>query len=498
MGDTILTMSNISKRFSGVKVLDQVDFSLKKGEIHVLIGENGAGKSTLMKILTGVYQKDEGKILLENNSGNLEEVVFKTPKQALDCGISMVFQEFNLIENMSIAENIYIGREPIKNFKVDFKKMQRDALEELKKVQLNVSPRTLVSSLTVAEKQVVEIAKCISFNARVIILDEPTSALSEKEVDALFKLVKMLKKQGISIIYISHRMEEIFEIGDRITVLRDGQFINTVKVSETTPNEIVKMMIGRDFDEQDISREHVIRDEVMLECRNISVRKDGEKFDFKVYKGEILGIFGLIGAGRTELAKRIFGLDNINDGEIYKKGKKITIRNPWDAIDHKIGLIPEDRKIQGLNLKQDIRDNITLIKLRDLGSILMSKNNENEITKKYMDLLSVVASSPFQTVERLSGGNQQKVAIGKWLSIDLDVIIMDEPTRGIDVGAKAEIYKLMRYLAQEGKSIIVISSDLPEVLRVSDRIVVMHDGKIKFDEPNLDLNQEIIMQAALR
>jgi len=497
MDSTILKMSNISKQFSGVTVLDHVNFSLEKGEVHVLCGENGAGKSTLMKILTGVYQRDDGEILLQDETGELQPIEFANPKSALDTGISMVFQEFNLMDNMSIAENIYIGYEPTKHGLVDHKTICKQADEQLKRLSLNIPSTRIVNTLTTAEKQCVEIAKCLSHQAKIIILDEPTSSLSEKEVVTLFELIRLLKSQGISIIYISHRMEEIFEIGDRITVFRDGQLIDTVKVNETNTNELVKMIIGREFKESTSEFNSEQDKTVLLECRDISVGNFDAKFDFKAYAGEIVGIFGLIGAGRTELARTIFGLDPIRDGKIFKNGQAIKVTSPSSAIKHGIGLVPEDRKTQGLILTHSIRDNLTLSKLRDLPWVLLSRIKEIQITDKYMNLLSIACHSQKQMVERLSGGNQQKVVIAKWLSLDLDVLIMDEPTRGVDVGAKAEIYEIMRDLAKAGKCIIMISSDLPEILRVRHRVKVMHDGNITLDAPITGLNQEIIMHAAI-
>lgn len=497
MDEIILEMSNISKKFSGVEVLKNVNFSLTKGEVHILMGENGAGKSTLMKILTGVHSSDRGEIKLKNNKGKLEKVKFSNTREALDLGISMVFQELNLIESMSIAENIYLGREPTKKRIVDFKKMNKLAEIHLKKVSLNVDPGRIVSTLTVAEKQCVEIAKCISRNAKVIILDEPTSSLSKKEVFSLFQLIHNLKKQGISIIYISHRMEEIFKIGDRITVLRDGEYIATVNASETNQNELVRMMTGRRFKKKSQENTSHQGKEIMLECKNVSINKYSSKVNFKIYAGEIVGIFGLVGAGRTEFAKTLFGLDPIPDGTMYKHGKQVIIKNPSMAIRNKIGLIPEDRKLHGLNLKQDVRDNLSLVKLRDLSWVLPSRKKESKITKEYINKLSIVTSGQSQIVEFLSGGNQQKVVIAKWLAMDMDVLIMDEPTRGVDVGAKSEIYDIIYDLASKGKSIIMISSDLPEVLRVCHRIVVMHDGRITYDQVNEGLTEEIIMNAAL-
>ncbi len=491
-------MSNITKRFSGVTVLNKVNFNLRRGEVHVLIGENGAGKSTLMKILTGIHQKDEGRILLMDQEGELKEAELDSPVTALEKGISMVFQEFNLMENMTIAENICIGYEPVKGIVLDRKKMMQTAREQMRRVNMeDVSPTAVVETLTTAQKQCVEIAKCLSHDAKIIILDEPTSSLSEKEVVTLFSLIRSLKASGVSIVYISHRMEEIFEIGDRITVFRDGEMIDTVHVADTTENDLVKMIIGREFVSDDACEGERKHEEVRLEGRNISVGKFGKKLDFRIYKGEILGIFGLVGAGRTELARMIFGIDPMGDGVLYKDGKQIRIRNPRDAIRQGIGMIPEDRKHLGLITKLDVRDNLTLAALKKMPAVLKNRTMETSLTEEYIDRLGIVTAGQQQMIERLSGGNQQKVVISKWLALDLDVVILDEPTRGVDVGAKAEIYGIMRQLAEEGKSILMISSDLPEVLRVSHRILVMHDGEIKLNRPSNELDQEQIMHAAI-
>ncbi len=498
MSDVILQMSNITKRFSGVTVLNKVNFNLRRGEVHVLIGENGAGKSTLMKILTGIHQKDEGRILLMDQEGELKEAELDSPVTALEKGISMVFQEFNLMENMTIAENICIGYEPVKGIVLDRKKMMQTAREQMRRVNMeDVSPTAVVETLTTAQKQCVEIAKCLSHDAKIIILDEPTSSLSEKEVVTLFSLIRSLKASGVSIVYISHRMEEIFEIGDRITVFRDGEMIDTVHVADTTENDLVKMIIGREFVSDDACEGERKHEEVRLEGRNISVGKFGKKLDFRIYKGEILGIFGLVGAGRTELARMIFGIDPMGDGVLYKDGKQIRIRNPRDAIRQGIGMIPEDRKHLGLITKLDVRDNLTLAALNKMPAVLKNRTMETSLTEEYIDRLGIVTAGQQQMIERLSGGNQQKVVISKWLALDLDVVILDEPTRGVDVGAKAEIYGIMRQLAEEGKSILMISSDLPEVLRVSHRILVMHDGEIKLNRPSNELDQEQIMHAAI-
>ncbi len=498
MSDVILQMSNITKRFSGVTVLNKVNFNLRRGEVHVLIGENGAGKSTLMKILTGIHQKDEGRILLMDQEGELKEAELDSPVTALEKGISMVFQEFNLMENMTIAENICIGYEPVKGIVLDRKKMMQTAREQMRRVNMeDVSPTAVVETLTTAQKQCVEIAKCLSHDAKIIILDEPTSSLSEKEVVTLFSLIRSLKASGVSIVYISHRMEEIFEIGDRITVFRDGEMIDTVHVADTTENDLVKMIIGREVVSDDTCEGERKHEEVRLEGRNISVGKFGKKLDFRIYKGEILGIFGLVGAGRTELARMIFGIDPMGDGVLYKDGKQIRIRNPRDAIRQGIGMIPEDRKHLGLITKLDVRDNLTLAALKKMPAVLKNRTMETSLTEEYIDRLGIVTAGQQQMIERLSGGNQQKVVISKWLALDLDVVILDEPTRGVDVGAKAEIYGIMRQLAEEGKSILMISSDLPEVLRVSHRILVMHDGEIKLNRPSNELDQEQIMHAAI-
>lgn len=361
----------------------------------------------------------------------------------------------------------------------------------------DVSPTAVVETLTTAQKQCVEIAKCLSHDAKIIILDEPTSSLSEKEVVTLFSLIRSLKASGVSIVYISHRMEEIFEIGDRITVFRDGEMIDTVHVADTTENDLVKMIIGREFVSDDACEGERKHEEVRLEGRNISVGKFGKKLDFRIYKGEILGIFGLVGAGRTELARMIFGIDPMGDGVLYKDGKQIRIRNPRDAIRQGIGMIPEDRKHLGLITKLDVRDNLTLAALKKMPAVLKNRTMETSLTEEYIDRLGIVTAGQQQMIERLSGGNQQKVVISKWLALDLDVVILDEPTRGVDVGAKAEIYGIMRQLAEEGKSILMISSDLPEVLRVSHRILVMHDGEIKLNRPSNELDQEQIMHAAI-
>ncbi len=497
MNEQVLQMNQISKIFSGVTVLDRVDFNLNRGEIHVLIGENGAGKSTLMKILAGVYQKDGGEMLLEDKSGTLVKKNFTTPLDALQAGVSMVFQEFNLMNNMSIAENIFIGREPRKNGLLDRSKLNKMAEEELAKVKLDIPPQTLVENLTVAQKQCVEIAKCLSFDAKIIILDEPTSSLSQTEVEILFDLIRSLKEKDVSIVYISHRMEEIFEIGDRITVFRDGKLIDTVEVANTTKDELVKMIIGREFEMEETNEQVKQRHEMMLEGRGVCVQGFNKELDFEAYAGEILGVFGLVGAGRTELARAIFGIDPIQKGHLYKKGEEIFNRSPEESIKNRIGLVPEDRKELGLITQLSVRENLVLAKLREFPALIKSGEAESRLTQEFIDKLHIVTYGQSQQVDSLSGGNQQKVAISKWLALDLDILMLDEPTRGVDIGAKAEIYEVMRELANKGMSIIMISSDLPEILRVSDRVLVMHDGQITLEADAATLDQEKIMHAAI-
>lgn len=495
---SIIKIRNLCKSYGGTEVLHSIEFDLLYGEIHVLIGENGAGKSTLMKIISGVEKPDSGEILFFGLDGKEIVTELKNPKAAQNYGISMVFQESNLIDNISIAENIYLAREPQKNGLIDWKKMYNDAREQLKKVESDLDPKQLVGGLSAAEKQRVEIAKALSFNAKIIIFDEPTSSLSDNEVEILFSLINNAKKNGISIVYITHRMNEIFEIGDRITVLRDGRLIDTVDVSKTNSNELVRMMIGQNL----IQQTHNINSlpdntKQVLSVRNVTIGESENSINFDVYKGEILGFFGLIGSGRTELAKIIFGIDKINEGVLKKNGVIIKNKNPEMAINNGFAFLPEDRKNTGLIFKMAMKDNLLLVKLRDLGKILYRKDRESEIVEEYIDKLSINTRGINQLVDHLSGGNQQKVVFAKWLAIKPEILILDEPTRGIDVRTKSEIYDLMRDLTNEGVTIIMISSDLQEVLRVSNRVAVMHDYKINLIEKRELLNEEIIMEAAV-
>ena len=494
---TIVKMEGISKAFAGIKALDNVQIDLRQGEIHALMGENGAGKSTLMKIMTGVYSRDSGKMYLQNTSSQqLEEVEIKSPLAAQKLGLSMVFQEFNLLENMNIAENIFIGREPLEPGRtVDKKQLLQNAVTELKKVNLNIDPSTEVSKLSCGQKQCVEIAKALSFHARVVVFDEPTASLSEKESQTLFKLIKDLKAKGVCIVYISHRMEEVFELSDRITVFRNGKYIDS-QYKRCSGKDIISMMIGHELNiEKNSGSEFVNKNNVVLEVKNIQVFPGAKPVNFKLYE-KSSWIFGLVGAGRTELARIIFGVDPIGGGEIYVEGGKVKISSPKDAIQAGIGLVPEDRKGLGLVLGMSIKDNMLISKIGQFKNSLLDKKVLKNITGTFISDLGINLRNEEQEVKELSGGNQQKVVIAKWLAMEPNILIMDEPTRGIDIGAKSEIYNLMRKMTEQGMSIIMISSEMAEVMQVSDRILVMHEGSISGELTAEEVTRNNIMQAA--
>lgn len=499
MAETVVKMEGISKAFAGIKALDKVRIELKRGEIHALMGENGAGKSTLMKIMTGVYSKDEGSIYVRSDASEVMEAVeVKSPLMGQRLGLSMVFQELNLLKNMSVAENIFLGREPVGAATVlDRKRLHAMAAGELAKVQLNIDPGTPVSALSCGQQQCVEIAKALSFDARVVVFDEPTASLSERESQTLFGIIRDLKAKGVCIVYISHRMEEVFELADRITVFRNGKYIDTVEADDVTEQGLIKMMIGREL-ARDIhgaglskDREHPV-----LSARNIRVYPKAAPVSFDLYKGEILGFFGLVGAGRTELARVLFGIDSIGEGELYIHGDRMDICCPRDAINAGIGLVPEDRKGLGLIPGMSIKDNMLISKLGQLKGMILKKSELRGITGTYIHDLGIVLRNEEQPVKDLSGGNQQKVVIAKWLAMTPDILIMDEPTRGIDVGAKREIYTLMRKLADAGKSIIMISSEISELIQISDRVIVMHEGEIAGEMGMKQATKKSIMQAA--
>lgn len=490
----MLEMTDIEKRFPGVHALKNCHFDLKKGEIHALIGENGAGKSTLMKILTGVYGKDGGTILY-----NGEEINVTTPKEAQNLGISIIHQELNLMPDLTAAQNIFIGREATKlgGLYLSESKQNRAAKSLFELLNLDLDPKTKVRDVTVAKQQMIEIAKALSFNSKILIMDEPTAALTESEIRELFKIIAGLKEQGVGIVYISHRMEELFEISDRITVMRDGEYIATKTTAETSMDEIIRLMVGRTIYEPPKEASHVKGNNVVLEVKNLNAGKEVKDVSFSLRRGEILGFAGLMGAGRTETARAVFGADKIDSGEIFINGKKAHIRSPKDAVKHGIGYLSEDRKQFGLALGMNIEANTVLANYENFntGGIVNDKKAA-EAAKKYVDMLKTKTPSTKQLVGNLSGGNQQKVVIAKWLCRDCDILIFDEPTRGIDVGAKSEIYKLLTDLAEQGKSIIMISSELPEILRMSDRVVVMCEGRITGTLDISEADQEKIMKYA--
>ncbi len=487
----LLKMQNISKTFGTNKVLDHVQFDLMSGEVHALIGENGAGKSTLMKILMGIYEADEGTVEMEG-----KKVFFPNPSKALEAGIAMIHQELNPILDMSVAENIFTGKEIRKHGFVDKKAQEEEATHYLEELGVTISPATLMRKLSVSEIQMVEIAKTLSWGARIIIMDEPTSAITESEVGKLFENIRMLTKKGIGIIYISHKMDELFEISDRITVLRDGTYISTSDTAEITPRELIRRMVGRDITE--IYPEHRSKiGEKVLSVKDVSRTGEFSNISFELHRGEKLGIAGLMGAGRTELVMALFGANRLDSGSIEIDGKAVQMKSPGDAIAHKMALISEDRKFYGLNLIGSVEDNIVSIiegKISRFG--FFDKRKSRELTDDMIGKLRIKTSSPKQLVKNLSGGNQQKVVLAKWLLDDPDILIFDEPTRGIDVGAKAEIYKIIEELACEGKAIIIISSEMPELIGLSHRMIVMHEGEKTGELSGEGMTQERIMTLA--
>lgn len=493
MDETLLIMEGIDKSFPGVKALNNVHFDLRAGEIHALIGENGAGKSTLMKILTGVYKKDGGKILYKG-----EELEISNPKMAQEAGICIVHQELNLMPDLTLAQNMFIGREAGKGqiFFTD-NAINRKALEIFKMLHLDLDPRTKVGDLTVAKQQMVEIAKALTFESKILVLDEPTSPLTESEIVELFRIIRHLKEQGVGIIYISHRLEELFILSDRITVMRDGEYVDTKDVGETDMDDIIRMMVGRTVYEDPKTNSNVPADSpVVLKAKGLT-SPQVHNVSFELRKGEILGFAGLVGAGRTEVARLIFGADRMTSGEVEVNGKHVSIKSPKDAVNNGIGYLSEDRKRFGLAVGLSVTQNTTLTCLKDFTKgIFIDKVREVKATVEYINKLSIKTPSAHQLVRFLSGGNQQKVVIAKWLLENCEILIFDEPTRGIDVGAKSEIYKLMNMLVHMGKSIIMISSEMPELLRMSDRILVMCEGRLTGQLDISEAHQEAIMKFA--
>lgn len=490
----ILEMDNIVKAFGSNVVLNDVSISVKAGEVRALMGENGAGKSTLMKILGGIYSADSGTVRIEGNQVSINKV-----DDARQYGVSFIHQEITNIQSMTIAENLYLGREPKNKVGlVDYKRMHAQARQALDALDLEMDTHSLIEGLSVAQQQMLEIARAVSENAKILIMDEPTASLSTSEVNNLFKQIARLKGKGVAIIYISHRMEETFLVCDSVTVLRDGKFIGTKNTKETNDKELISMMVGREFSNM-YGNERAVGGETILEVKNLT-SSSVKNINFTLKKGEILGFSGLVGAGRTEMALALFGIDTIQSGEVYLDGKKVEIHSPEDAIKAGIALVPEERKVQGLFLSHSIGTNLSFQVLsKFIKNLRVNRKKENQIIDEYKQKLSIKMASTDQLVSELSGGNQQKIVISKWLAANPKVLILDEPTRGIDVGAKAEIYKLMNNLTKEGVSIIMISSELPEIINNSSRIAVMHEGQLAtiLDPEKDEISQEIIMSYAV-
>ena len=495
--NALVVMKDIEKSFPGVRALHNAQLELRSGEVHALMGENGAGKSTMMKILAGIYRRDGGEILLDG-----KPVEINSPRQAQDLGIGIIHQELNLMPHLTAAQNMFIGREPRKaaGLLLDEAKLNAQAAEIFASMHLKLDPRTLVGGLTIARQQMVEIAKALSYRSRVLIMDEPTAALNDAEINELFAIIARLKAEGVGIVYISHKMDELKRIADRVTVMRDGEYIGTVPAETTPVEKIISMMVGRALTED---RPHVpdhANSEVVLAVNNLNRGAIIRDVSFSVRKGEILGFAGLMGAGRTEVARAIFGADRRDSGDIFMHGKKVDIRMPQDAVRAGIGYLSEDRKHFGLATGMDVRNNVVLASLRRFTGPggLLKEAAMHDAASRYIDQLAIKTPSDRQEVRLLSGGNQQKIVIAKWLLRDCEVLIFDEPTRGIDVGAKNEIYKLLNALAQQGRAIIVISSELPEVLRLSHRIAVMCEGRLTGILPGGASQEEIMHLATLR
>ena len=487
----LIKARGVRKEFPGVLALSNIDFELRAGEVHVLLGENGAGKSTLIKIFSGLYKKDDGQIWV-----NGQETEIGSPLEALKLGISTIYQEFNLVSTLTVAENIFLGREKLKGWLIDWKKMYSEADSLLENLDMHVDSRTVVRDLGVAEKQMVEIAKALSEKAKILILDEPTAVLTAREIEKLFSIIKNLRSQGVGIIYISHRLEEIPLVADRVTVLRDGALVGTIGIHEGDQNTWIRMMVGRELKDKFPARQ-VERGEELLRVENLSREGVLENISFTLHRGEVLGISGLVGAGRTELGRAIFGADRISGGRIFLHGKAITINSPSDAIANRICYLPEDRKTHGVVLILSVGDNLTLASLDRLCSQnIINRKKEKQLADEYVSKLQIRTPGLDRKVMFLSGGNQQKVVIAKWLCAQSDLFIFDEPTRGIDVGAKVEVYNLMNELIRQGAGIIMISSELPEILGMSDHILVMRKGRVTGEFKREEATQEKILSRA--
>ena len=491
--EVILTMEGIDKSFPGVHALDHVNLEVRKGEVHALMGENGAGKSTLMKVITGIYTRDSGTITYEG-----KEVEFHGPKEAQEAGIVIVHQELNMMNHLTVAQNIFIGREFMKGGLIDDAKMNAESRKLFDQLGINIDPTEKMGNLTVGKQQMCEIAKAISHKAKVIIFDEPSAALTEAEIEELFKIIRDLRDQQLGIIYISHRMDEIKVITDRVTVMRDGGYVGTLITKDCTKDDIINMMVGRVIYEDPKTKSMVPPDApVVLKVEHLNAGKMVQDVSFELHKGEILGFSGLMGAGRTETARALFGADPKESGDIYVNGKKVDIKSPKDAVALGIGYLSEDRKRYGIVVDKSVAENSTMAHLKNfVKGLFIDKKKEEAATQDYIKRLNTKTPGTDQLVINLSGGNQQKVVLAKWLVKDCDILIFDEPTRGIDVGAKSEIYHLMNELVAQGKSIIMISSEMTEILRMSDRIVVMCEGKKTAEIDIAAATQENIMHAA--
>ena len=495
MKEKFLEISNVSKTFPGVKALDKVRFDICPGEVHALVGENGAGKSTLIKILSGVQPPDDGaKIVIEG-----QETVLHDPMDAIKKGISVIYQDFSLFTNLTVAENIGINEIIEKNQKIlHWQEVNAKAEKALSFLKSDINPRTIVGNLSVAKQQMVAIATAVAQEAKMIIMDEPTSALSKKEVERLYEIIEDLKAQNIAIMFVGHKMEELFHVADRFTIFRDGQYVDTVNAKEVTESDLVAMMVGRKIEGKSYANLEEKGEEV-LTVKRLSKKGNFKDITFTVRKGEVLGVTGLVGAGRSETAQAIFGLTSIDSGQVFIEGKEVHIKSPADALKMGIAYVPESRQTQGLVLPKTIRENILLPQLDKYANKLGILNNKEmeDATNKWIEMLDVRPNNPDLTAMSLSGGNQQKVVLAKWISTQAKVLIVDEPTNGVDIGAKDEIHKILRNLAKEGMAVIVISSELPEILTVSDRIMVMRRGRVSGFLDNKDLTQEMIMKLSV-
>lgn len=495
MSKSFLELNHISKTFPGVKALTDVHFDIYPGEVHSLVGENGAGKSTLIKIMSGNYQPDEGgEITIEGKRTEINGAIDSIRK-----GISVIYQDFSLFDNLTVAENIVINQSiEKKEFFLDWKKIKIKAKKALDVVGADIDPMELVENLSVAKQQIVAIAGAIAQEAKMIIMDEPTSALSRGEIETLYEIIEKLKNNNIAIMFVSHKMDELFRVSDRFTILRDGQYIDTCQKEEIDRDGLISKMVGRNVEIKNFANLQP-KEEIRLEIKGLSKKGNFKDVSFKLHKGEVLGITGLVGAGRSEMVQSIFGINNPDSGEIFIDGKKVNIKNSWDALEMGIGLIPESRQTQGLILDKDLESNITLPLLKKFTNKigLINYASQRSSVDKLMNLLDVRPNNSKLLAKQLSGGNQQKVVIAKWLSTNAKILIVDEPTNGVDVGAKSEIHRILRELADKGTSLIIVSSELPEILSISDRILVMRRGKISAEFINDGLTQEAIMDKAI-